>query len=235
MDFCSSFIDDLALFGKFPNEEQVEELEERGVSLFLDLTTEAEDLPLYSCRPGNQIFYYPIQDGRVPQDMKDFQIYIEALTERLCRGQKMYIHCKGGHGRSGVVVACLLRSYYNLDAEEALRLTNLYHDQRPVMDARWRHLGSPQTRTQKTFVRQFTPIYPRVRPHPEAKNAIKIETDLNSSAEDVIYLGQRTTYDDYMMTYQQNLASYRDEDTDASTVRRYPWDYGSNIWSGIID
>lgn len=204
MDYCSAFIDGLALFGKFPNDDQIDDLEERGISLFIDLTIEAEDLPLYKCRPENQIIYYPISDGSVPNDMKDFQIFIHSLAERLHRGQKMYIHCRGGHGRSGIVVACLLCTFYGINAEDALRLTNLYHSHRLIMDPRWRRLGSPQYDVQKNFVRRFQPIYPVPR-----SESITVPVDnalSNRDDNDVIYFGQNSVYDHYMSSYLENTS-----------------------------
>ena len=76
------------------------------------------------------------------------------------KDQKVYLHCKGGHGRSGIVVACILCHIYSILPEEALRLTTAYHSQRPTMRPKWREIGSPQTRQQKSFVvRMFKPMY----------------------------------------------------------------------------
>ena len=55
----------------------------------------------------------------------------------------VYVHCWGGHGRTGIVIALLLSVLYDLDSEEALRLTELYHSKR--IEAR---LHSPTTRAQ---------------------------------------------------------------------------------------
>jgi len=72
----------------------------------------------------------------------------------------MYIHCKGGHGRAGLVVATLLSYIYNISPEESLRLTSSYHSTREIMKDKWRKLGSPQTAQQKNFVYHFCkPIY----------------------------------------------------------------------------
>jgi len=52
--------------------------------------------------------------------------------------QKLYVHCKGGHGRAGVVVASILCYYYNIEPNRALELTTQYHSQREEMRAKWR-------------------------------------------------------------------------------------------------
>ena len=38
MDYCSYFIKDKAIFGSFPTQESVYELENEGVKYFVDLT-----------------------------------------------------------------------------------------------------------------------------------------------------------------------------------------------------
>ena len=74
--------------------------------------------------------------------------------------EKIYIHCKGGHGRCGIIVSCLLCYLFNYTSTKALELTNMYHNNRKVMNERWRKIGSPQTDKQKEFVhRLFKPIY----------------------------------------------------------------------------
>ena len=74
------------------------------------------------------------------------------MTKNLKNGEKIYIHCKGGHGRSGVVVACLLCNIFKINPTKSIQLTNEYHNQRTDMKEKWRKIGSPQTAQQKTFV-----------------------------------------------------------------------------------
>ena len=62
----------------------------------------------------------------------------------------MYVHCWGGHGRTGTVVALLLAFLYNLGADRALHLTELFHSQRVNRRSR-----SPQTRAQFDQVRRL--------------------------------------------------------------------------------
>jgi hypothetical protein len=68
---------------------------------------------------------------------------------------KIFIHCKGGHGRSGVVISCLLCNIFNLTPKESLEYTNKCHSKRLVMKDKWRKIGSPQTFLQKRFVYKF--------------------------------------------------------------------------------
>lgn len=160
MDKSSYFVDNLALFGSSPPQEFVDYLEEElGIRYFVDLTHDNErNIDAYTTK-YNKI-RYPIKDQRIPTNQLEFCKLILRLCDILKAGGKMYVHCKGGHGRSGVVVAAVLGVYHDVGAEEALQMTYKFHQNRKVMRDRWRMIGSPQTYTQKEFIRQlFYPIY----------------------------------------------------------------------------
>lgn len=163
MDTCSYFIQDKALFGSYPNSESVyNELVNIGVKYFIDLTTNKEKLNLNVYKRDNYISY-EIKDRYIPQNIYNFVIFIHKLSKiikNLKDDEKIYIHCKGGHGRCGIIVSCLLCYLFNYTSTKALELTNMYHNNRKVMNERWRKIGSPQTDKQKEFVhRLFKPIY----------------------------------------------------------------------------
>ena len=79
---------------------------------------------------------------------------LTALHAHLCAGRGVaYIHCFGGHGRAGVVSACLLGLAFALPADAALELTQRAHDSRA--DAAWpcdTRQRSPQTDVQREQV-----------------------------------------------------------------------------------
>lgn len=162
MDRCSYFIKDKAMFGSYPSQISVEELEKEGVCCFLDLTCEGETGITKYITNGKYITY-PIQDRKVPYDWKSFSkliITISNIIKGLETNEKIYIHCRGGHGRSGIVVACILCFIYKMHPVKALRLTSAYHSVRKEMREKWRKIGSPQTNGQKYFVfKFFEPIY----------------------------------------------------------------------------
>jgi protein-tyrosine phosphatase len=90
-----------------------------------------------------------IPDSSVTSDER-----IEELVERLISlfdaGKLIYVHCWGGAGRTGTVIACLIARLYGLDAEEALKLTGEYYKCRVVVRHR-----SPQTLEQFAQVRRM--------------------------------------------------------------------------------
>jgi predicted NAD-dependent protein-ADP-ribosyltransferase YbiA (DUF1768 family) len=144
------------MFGGFPTQESVVILEDIGVTHFVDLTCIGEKrITPYLCK--GYYLRYPIQDHKVPCNKRTFAnfiIKISSIISELKGKDKIYIHCKGGHGRSGLVVACLLCYIHNIGPGEAITRTTKYHGTRPMRE-KWRRMGSPQTRSQKTFVSKF--------------------------------------------------------------------------------
>ena len=70
----------------------------------------------------------------------------------------IYIHCKGGHGRSGMLAACLIGNILNIEGIEALELVgNEWKKQRDMsfLSDKVKRLGSPQTRIQKQIVKNY--------------------------------------------------------------------------------
>lgn len=162
MDRCSYFITNKALFGSHPTQHAVEELEDEGVRYFIDLTCPGES----KITPYNTRYFYqryPIRDHNAPTDWNSFATLILTICniiKHLKDGEMIYVHCKGGHGRSGIVVACTLCQLYKIPPHEALTLTSSYHFKRKEMREKWRHIGSPQYLPQKNFVYNFyRPIY----------------------------------------------------------------------------
>jgi hypothetical protein len=160
MDTCSYFIKDKALFGSYPSEIAVKELEDNGVRYFVNLTHDDED-KIKQYHTNYQSITYKIKDRSVPTDLLSFSHFIIQIGNIIkhLNNEKVYIHCKGGHGRSGLVVACLICYIFKLSAYESLNYTSKCHNNRSVMREKWRKIGAPQTYLQKRFVHQlFRPI-----------------------------------------------------------------------------
>ena len=52
------------------------------------------------------------------------------MVARLVAGRTLYIHCRGGHGRTGTVCSLLLGRLYGIGAAEAMARYQWYHDTR---------------------------------------------------------------------------------------------------------
>lgn len=91
----------------------------------------------------------PIVDLSVPTNEQLAQVLTQ-LYQSLAAGERVYLHCWGGRGRAGTVAACLLASFYNLSADEALERVQRSFDTRRDSERR-----SPETDEQHELVRSF--------------------------------------------------------------------------------
>lgn len=158
------FIENQCLFGAFPTQFQVTELENWGVDLFVNLTNRFERrISPYTSK--KQIICFPIPDRSVPGNVLEFCALVVKISKEIDSGKKIYIHCKAGHGRSGTLVASLLCYRNKLTPDESFRKTTEYHSTRPIharrpkMNDYWKNKGSPQTEDQKQFVRSIFQPY----------------------------------------------------------------------------
>ncbi|KAG2441085.1 hypothetical protein HXX76_003938 [Chlamydomonas incerta] len=94
--------------------------------------------------------HLPIIDGNVTTDSAMNRL-AEDCMERILRGERLYIHCWGGHGRTGTLVAILLGRLYGLPYTNALRYTQAFHDARVYPQG----VRSPQTPVQRAQVRRL--------------------------------------------------------------------------------
>ncbi len=125
-----------------------------GFTAFLDLTEEDElthYLPVLKTLTDSPLFYrrFAIVDYSAPEEGLMPQI-IEFINGQLQAERKLYIHCRGGIGRTGTVVACWLKSQ-GLDSERALqKLSELFSASNAS-----RFCRSPEADEQIEFVRNF--------------------------------------------------------------------------------
>ena len=165
MNRSSFFIDNKALFGSFPSIESVYELQKEGVKYFIDVTCINErGIKRYN----NDLLFngvyiqYEILDNRVPSDYKSFSkfiVYISNIINSLKKKELIYIHCKGGHGRSCIVVSCILSYLFKKNPKESISIINDCHNNRIDMKYKWRKIGFPQTYIQKKFIYNFFSSY----------------------------------------------------------------------------
>lgn len=73
------------------------------------------------------------------------------LVERCARGEVIYLHCWGGHGRTGSVVCIMEHLMYGLSATEAMQRCQFVHDLRRVP----MEVQSPQKPSQRNQVRRI--------------------------------------------------------------------------------
>jgi len=108
-------------------------------------------MPMTYENPATYV-HYKLPDLSVAKTLNDLDEIVSYLVERIKNGNKIYIHCWGGRGRTGLISTCILGALYNeIDAEEALdRVQTAYSLREP-----WRKSLSPETEEQRSQVRDW--------------------------------------------------------------------------------
>lgn len=81
--------------------------------IYVALQSNAGDLIRMSwpwLKPEEMPILFPIPDMGVPESRLHFNRMITHLAERLDDGKKVHVGCIGGHGRSGMVIAALVKT-----------------------------------------------------------------------------------------------------------------------------
>jgi protein-tyrosine phosphatase len=162
------FVTNQCLFGAYPTQHQIQQLEDWGVDIIVNLTRDDEKkIRPYQTGPDVKIIQFIIPDRRVPEpeNVHEFCSLVIYLTIQIKAGKKLYIHCKGGHGRSGLLVSSILCYIHKVSPKESFIMTSAYHATRPVhstkprKDEFWKKMGSPQTAGQRHFVKTIFQQY----------------------------------------------------------------------------
>jgi hypothetical protein len=123
--------------------------------------------------PADRFIHKKIKDMNVGGDMDLLEVATE-VVERLKRGENVYLHCAGGHGRTGGYTAIILHKLFpELSSADIFEYIQFAHDQRDghacgtskwigkmLMDP-WAHhfkagqVPSPQTLDQRNQVRSL--------------------------------------------------------------------------------
>ena len=95
----------------------------------------------------NSSLHFPIEDCSAGDDDAVLEL-AEQLVEHLLHGETLYVHCWGGHGRTGTLICIMLHMMYEMEAIDAMRRCQFVHDLRRVPI----QVGSPQTQAQRNQV-----------------------------------------------------------------------------------
>lgn len=156
------------LAGEYPGDRQAARARARctalvqaGLTFFMDLTEAGELLPYAhllaasAAEHGMRVTHrrLSIRDMAVPTPAHMADI-LHTLAHALAAGERVYVHCWGGIGRTGTVVACHLIER-GLTPEQALAQVQTGW-QGMAKHRPWQ--TSPETPAQKDFVRAWPPL-----------------------------------------------------------------------------
>lgn len=156
----SYWVTDTIAAGQYPGHydavlalERIRRFEVAGVDLMIDLTEDRDGLEPYdglltSCVHAR----HPIRDNDVPTVEQMVRI-LDTVDDAGAAGRTVYVHCWGGHGRTGTVVGCWLvrHGHAPFEAIEQIR------EWRRGIPKYKTQPDSPQTTPQHDFVHAWRP------------------------------------------------------------------------------
>jgi ADP-ribosyl-[dinitrogen reductase] hydrolase len=151
--------------GRRASEARIGALLAAGLNLFIDLTEPGECPGYDELLPGSVLYVrQPIPDHDVPRDPGQMREILDEITRALAAGQRIYLHCRAGIGRTGTAVGCYLAEQGG-DGEAALAELNRLWKQ-SARAASWSAI--PQTPEQHAYVRQWVARAAPVAAAPDA-------------------------------------------------------------------
>lgn len=128
-----------------------------GINYFLDLTENGE-MPPYAQFLTNNIgrHTFPIPNGCIPHSVKWVVDLFRIINGVLNKPEtKLYIHCHGGVGRTGTIVACYYIYFKGMPADNALAEMR----RRYATHGRSAWMSAPETEVQLNFIKEFANTY----------------------------------------------------------------------------
>jgi Dual specificity phosphatase, catalytic domain len=147
------------LAGEYPGDadesqarERLARLHRAGVNSFVDLTEDGELPPYRHLLPAHSDYLRSaIVDTRVPNNVAQTQELLSAIHSALAQGRCVYVHCRAGIGRTGLIIGCFLADE-EANGKAALKILNrLWLQSERALS--WPSV--PQTAEQADYVRHW--------------------------------------------------------------------------------
>ncbi len=127
------------LVGGYPDkEDDIENIENAGINTFVCLNEEYgrtnlhRPFPKYgdNLSPTSTFVHFPMRDMSQHARDKELLDFCVRLVNLLLNGNTLFIHCSGGHGRTGMVACIILHLLTGQDADVLFDYIQYCHDQR---------------------------------------------------------------------------------------------------------
>jgi len=131
-----------------------------GIKTFVDLT-EVGEMPPYKhlLPPGTNHVRSAIVDSSIPLNVSQTQAALDTIRDAIFEGQGVYVHCRAGIGRTGLIVGCFLAEDEE-NGKTALKVLNSLWRQSERAKS-WPTV--PETAEQSDYVRRWLTL---ARPRP---------------------------------------------------------------------
>ena len=128
-----------------------------GITDFIDLTEEDELHPYQPYLPEGVNYYrYPIKDCSAPNSLQEVIRLCRKIAEiERNQNRKLYMHCWGGIGRTGTIVACY-KLFKKGVGDATMAIQKLREDFFDCPKAKYRR--TPETKAQEEFIIQFATL-----------------------------------------------------------------------------
>jgi len=140
--------------------ERLTRLTDAGIATFIDLTEDGEMAGYRHLLPAHiEHVRSEIVDASIPNNLSQTQAVLATIHDALVRGRGVYVHCRAGIGRTGLIVGCFLAQAEG-NGKTALKVLNTLWRQ-SERSTLWPTV--PQTAEQADYVRRW-PSLVRQRP-----------------------------------------------------------------------
>ena len=146
--------------GEYPGDKngefakhKIEQMYHFGIRHFIDLTEEGELRPYNHLLPNDTTYTrFPIVDCGAPKNIESVQRLLLRIEELKKMEGYVYVHCWGGVGRTGTIVACYLsQNWKEPELNHALEVLRRNFSEMPKSAYR----KTPETKEQIDFIEQF--------------------------------------------------------------------------------
>jgi hypothetical protein len=132
--------------------QRIQGLLDAGIDYYVDLTELGEQPEYRHILPGHVDYLRSaIMDTGLPVDIAQTRAVLSVLRSALTRKRRVYVHCRAGIGRTGLIIGCFLAEE-DRDGEAALeRLNRLWRQS--ARSKTWPKV--PQTAEQADYIRRW--------------------------------------------------------------------------------
>ena len=145
-------IENKVLGGACPSIEDEKKLKKMGVTVVVNLMEEKIRKGGYqpdNFKKGEVVFiHFGVTDMFIFNEDKDLIQLVDTILELVKNGEVVFMHCAGGHGRTGIVAVVVIAKYYNISEMDALSMWQKSHAGRSDLGKHGKPGRTPQTKEQ---------------------------------------------------------------------------------------